>query len=76
MQLMQQQAQPQREKLVASLKDQIKKLQKDRDKIKTWCEPFSPPKALTSCKIEYTGCPHGITRVWHHTLRHQRQKAV
>ena len=28
----------QREKLVANLKDQIKKLQKDRDKIKAWCE--------------------------------------
>lgn len=27
----------QREKLVANLKDQIKKLQKDRDKIKAWC---------------------------------------
>jgi CCR4-NOT transcriptional regulation complex NOT5 subunit len=30
----------QREKLVASLKDQIKKLQKDRDKIKTWYAPI------------------------------------
>jgi CCR4-NOT transcriptional regulation complex NOT5 subunit len=29
----------QRDKLVASLKDQIKKLQKDRDKIKTWHVP-------------------------------------
>eukprot|EP00892_Ulva_mutabilis_P000547 jgi/Ulvmu1/10493/UM064_0030.1 len=34
--LMQNQSPQQREKLVASLKDQIKKLQKDRDKIKTW----------------------------------------
>lgn len=36
LQLMQNQSPQQREKLVASLKDQIKKLQKDRDKIKTW----------------------------------------
>lgn len=36
LQLMSLDAPQQREKLVASLKDQIKKLQKDRDKIKTW----------------------------------------
>lgn len=29
----------QRDKLVANLKEQIKKLQKDRDKIKTWSAP-------------------------------------
>jgi Not1 N-terminal domain, CCR4-Not complex component len=31
----------QREKLVGTLKDQIKKLQKDRDKIKAWCATVS-----------------------------------
>lgn len=67
----------QREKLVASLKDQIKKLQKDRDKIKTWCASKRP--SIASDLLIFMAAPRDqlmpgsaiclIPSVWHVLLQ-------